>query len=579
MANVITIRVTAATASARAGFARIEAAARRMAADVERHARRAASATQARFRTMSATAQRAMNTVGQFAAVAGTKLLTMAASAREGAQAFGLAAAKYIALAGVVVHALPSLIDLLGIVQLLPAAIFAGGLAMATFKLATHGMSDAISEALDDFKKWNASSGAKNMTRWSHDFVAAIVIVRDALKPLRKDLSNRLFKELGADIVELNAAYLPTFSKWTKKIATSMNEGVREVGNWLKETAQVSRVEGIFRNVAGAIDSLMGALKPLARIFLTIAEVAAPRLASIASTFQDLITKAADWIDKMKESGKLGEWLDKAIDGFTELRGILADLAGVIAAVYGGANTEGATFLETLHKQTTALKEWAESAAGRQAFAGLADIGKVVLTVGVAVAQAFIGIVYVVQAVYKAFNGLVSVVLTVLSTILNAAATAFAWVPGLGPKLAKAAGDFDRYRDSVNKSLAGIKDEQVYITFIERKAQGGTLGGSGGFRGLATGGIATGIVKVGERGAELVDLGARGGRVRNAGDTRAMAGSGGAGSVTSTATVAASMTSGGYGNNTGPAAAALDTLMRYISPKLVDSRGGRVRLA
>lgn len=577
MANVITIRVTAATRSAQAGFTRIQAAARRMAADVERHARRAASATQTRFNTMASAAQRAMSTVGSFAAQAGGKLLSMAASAREGAQAFGLAASKYLAMGSVVIHALPSMIDLLGIVQLLPAAIFAGGLAMATFKLATHGMSDAISEALDDFKKWDKSSGAKNMTRWSHDFVAAIVIMRDALKPLRKDLSNRLFKELGADIVELKVAHFPAFEKWTRKIATSMNEGAREVGNWLKETAQVSRVEGIFRNVAGAIDSLMGALKPLARIFMTIAEVAAPRLASIASTFQDLITKAADWIDKMKESGKLGEWLDKAIDGFTELRGIVADLVGVIAAVYGGANTEGATFLETLHKQTTALKEWAETAAGKSAFQGLSDLGKVVLTIGVAVVQAFIGIVYIVQAVYKAFNGLVKVVLTVLSTILNAAAAAFGWIPGLGPKLQKAASDFDRYRDSVNKSLDGIKDEEVFITFIERKAQGGTLGGSGGYRGLATGGIATGIVKVGEHGTELLDLGARGGRVRNAGDTRRMSNESAGGA--STATMAVAMSSGGYGNNTGPAAQALDTLMRYLLPKLVDSRGGRVRVA
>lgn len=580
MANVITVRVTAATRSAQAGFARIQAAARRMAADIERHARRAAAATSSRFSAMASTARRAMSTVGSFAAMAGARLLSMAASAREGAQAFGLAISKYVALAGVVVHALPSMIDLLGIVQLLPAAILAGGLAMATFKLATAGIGDAISEALDDFKKWRSSSAAKGMTYWTRDFVIGIVNIRNAFKGLRRDLSDRIFKGLGIDLVVLTNTHMPSFAKWSRKVATSMNDAAHETLTWLSEAAQASRVEGIFRNVAGAIDSLLGALKPLARIFLTIAEVAAPRLASIASTFQDLITKAADWIDKMKESGKLGEWLDKAIDGFTELRGIVADLVGVIAAVYGAADTGGQTFLASLHEQTSALKEWAESAAGERAFKGLSDIGKAVLIVGVAVAQSFIGVIYIVQAIGKAFNGLVKIVLNVLSQILHSAAAAFAWVPGLGPKLDKAAKDFDAYRDRVNKALNGIEDETVNITFIERKAQGGTLGGSGGFRGLATGGIATGIVKVGERGTELIDLGARGGRVRNAGDTRAMTGSGsGAGSVTSTATVAASMTSGGYGNNTGPAAAALDTLMRYILPKLVDSRGGRVRVA
>lgn len=576
MANVITIRVTAATASARAGFARIEAAARRMAADVERHARRAASATQTRFNAMSATARRAMNTVGQFAAAAGVKLLSMAASAREGAQAFGLAASKYIALAGVVVHALPSMIDLLGIVQLLPAAIFAGGLAMLTFKLATSGVGDAIKAATEDFKKWRSSSEAKAMTPWTRDFVIGVAEIQKALKPLRRELGRRLFKELGADLVELRVAHFPAFEKWTKRIATSMNEGVREVGNWLKETAQVSRVEGIFRNVSGAIDSLMGALKPLARIFLTIAEVAAPRLASIASTFQDLITKAADWIDKMKESGKLGEWLDKAIDGFTELRGILADLVGVIAAVYGGANTEGATFLQTVHEQTTALKEWAETAAGKAAFKGLSDLGKVVIAIGVFVVKAFIGIVYVVQAIYKAFNGLVKVVLTVLSSILHAAAAAFGWIPGIGPKLEKAAKDFDKYRDSVNRSLNGIEDEQVFVTIIERKQFGGTLGGSGGYRGFAHGGIATGVIRVGERGAETIDLGARGGRVRQHADSGART-AGGSGGQSGAGNAGAAATTLGAGNGQGVFAAAINDMMRYMlnGPLRLETDDGR----
>ncbi len=530
MASPVVIHVQAAYARAVAGLRAVQAQARRTANDIERQFRRASTAVQSRWTAAQAVLRRGLTAIGALAQQVGPKLLQMASSAREGAQAAGLMAAKYLALAAVAIHALPSIVDLLGIVQLMPAAILGAGLAMVTLKLATAGMGDAISEALDDFEKWDKSSGAKAMTRWTHDFVAGIVLVRNSLKPLRRELANRLFKELGADLVELNAAYFPTLSKWTARIATSLNEGARALGNWLKEPAQVAAVEAIFRNLASAIDSMAGVLKPLGQIFLDLATVGAPRLASLSSTFNDLITKAAEWVRAMKESGKLGEWLDKALDGFTELRGIVADLVGIIGAMYGAANDDGKTFLETLHEQTSALKEWMRTAEGQTAIKGLADLGKVILTLGVAAAQAFVGIVYVVQAIYKAFNGVVSFLLGVFGVILAGAAKAFGWIPGIGPKLEKASKEFDAYRDRVNKSLAGIKDQDVYINIIERKQFGGTLGGSGGYRGFASGGIASGLVKVGERGAELIDFGTSTPRIRNAGDTRAIeAGRGGGG--------------------------------------------------
>lgn len=578
MANPVVISVRTSYARAVAGFHAIQAQARRTASNIQSHFNRMSANIQSRWAAATTAMRRGLTTVGALAGTVGAKLLTMASAAREGAQAAGLMVAKYLALAAVAIHALPSIIDLLGVIQLLPAGLLAGGLAMATFKLATHGMSDAISEALDDFKKWDKSSGAKAMTRWTHDFVAGIVIIRDALKPLRRDLANRLFKELGADLVELKNAHFPAFEKWTKRIATSMNEGARAFGNWLKEPAQIAAVEAIFRNISGAIDSLMGTLKPLGQIFLDIATVGAPRLASISSTFNDLVTKAAAWIDKMKESGKLGEWLDKALDGFTELRGIVADLIGLIGAMYAAADTGGQTFLASLHEQTTALKEWAESAAGQQAIEGLSDLGKVILTLGVAVAQAFIGIIYVVQAIYHAFNSFLGFVLGVLAQILHAAAIAFAWIPGIGPKLQQASKEFDAYRDRVNKSLAGIKDETVYVTIIERKQMGGTLGGSGGFRGFASGGLATGLIKVGERGAELIDVGARTARVHNAGDTRRIesGGSGGGGGVTQVALVS---------NAPAPSGSFEDALFRAANDALARGRwklevvGNRVRPA
>jgi soluble cytochrome b562 len=53
--------------------------------------------------------------------------------------------------------------------------------------------------------------------------------------------------------------------------------------------------------------------------------------------------------------------------------------------------------------------------------------------------------------------------LNVLGTFINGAAAAFGWIPGIGPKLNKAAADFDAFKNRVNSALEGIKDRDVNV--------------------------------------------------------------------------------------------------------------------
>jgi hypothetical protein len=61
-----------------------------------------------------------------------------------------------------------------------------------------------------------------------------------------------------------------------------------------------------------------------------------------------------------------------------------------------------------------------------------------------------------------------------IGLIINGAAKAFGWIPGIGPKLERAAADFNAFRDRVNKALDGINDEDVYINVKQRGAVGVT---------------------------------------------------------------------------------------------------------
>lgn len=52
---------------------------------------------------------------------------------------------------------------------------------------------------------------------------------------------------------------------------------------------------------------------------------------------------------------------------------------------------------------------------------------------------------------------------TIVGAIVNGAASAFGWVPGIGDKLKAAADKFNTFRDRVNASLDGIKDKDVNV--------------------------------------------------------------------------------------------------------------------
>ena len=72
----------------------------------------------------------------------------------------------------------------------------------------------------------------------------------------------------------------------------------------------------------------------------------------------------------------------------------------------------------------------------------------------------------------KAFHFLLGAWLTVAGGIINGAAAAFGWVPGLGPKLQTAASNFNGFKDKVNGSLSKIEtDLEVTIATDRAKRQ------------------------------------------------------------------------------------------------------------
>lgn len=138
-------------------------------------------------------------------------------------------------------------------------------------------------------------------------------------------------------------------------------------------------------------------------------------------------------------------------------------------------------------------------------------IGIVVLAIGLLVAAFVIAWKHsqtfrtIVTAGFNAMRSVAATAITfvvnhfldMVQSVLNGAAKAFGWVPGLGPKLRGAATEFGKFRDSVNAKLNGLKDQQVDVTArlknvtysvggVQHTTPLNVIGSAG--RGMATGG-------------------------------------------------------------------------------------------
>lgn len=127
--------------------------------------------------------------------------------------------------------------------------------------------------------------------------------------------------------------------------------------------------------------------------------------------------------------------------------------------------------------------------------------------------------------------------LDTVGAILTGAAKAFGWVPGVGPKLKRAAAQFKTFRDSVNRTLDGIRDENVYVNVRMRRIGSGPITSSTqwstGVRGMKVMGKGGPARRgewavVGEEGPELVHFGTNA-QVTPANATRRTLASGGPG--------------------------------------------------
>jgi hypothetical protein len=179
----------------------------------------------------------------------------------------------------------------------------------------------------------------------------------------------------------------------------------------------------------------------------------------------------------------------------------------------------------------------------------------------------------------KVMVGLVSLFINWASAAVGAAAIAFGWMPGIGPKLNAAAHQMANFKERWNGYLRQMPSEKTFTVRFRVLGQSAAsaairtarlLNGMdhGGIKGAADGGLKNGLTWVGESGPELVKL-PPGAQVSTAGDSARMAGAGGGSQRLDVRLMVDRSTERGV----------VDALLKMLRTEIGNSYGGNVQTA
>lgn len=312
---------------------------------------------------------------------------------------------------------------------------------------AQRNLADAYVDAADA----GGAAGAKlndalaNLSPNARAFVQEVLGLKGAWDSLRKSVQDKLFAGLAAEVQPLAQQWFPILEKGMGGVATALNGIIKETVDYLKTAEAQQNVANIFDNTGQALTNMKGIVRDLLAAFLDIASVGSDFLPDLATGAADAASRFRDFISAAKDSGKLREWMQGALDTASTLWQLLKNLASIIGSVFKALDQEGGGALNTLTALTGQIAKFLKSAEGQDA---LHALGKILASIGGAVGKVFMSFLSVAADILVRLEPLITAfadaagtylagALQVLGVVLKPIADLLGFLgPALGPIVA-----------------------------------------------------------------------------------------------------------------------------------------------
>jgi F0F1-type ATP synthase assembly protein I len=264
-------------------------------------------------------------------------------------------------------------------VAAMPAAMAAAKVASATLKVGMVGLGEAMGAVAEgDAEALNEA--LKKLSPNARAFVKEAASMKAEVKGLQQAVQDRLFAGMAADLDRVGKNLLPTAETGMTQVAGALNsvgrEAMRVAGTaWFK-----GEVTKVFAGTTGIVKTLHGAVEPLMRSVLTLANAGMPLAQRMASWAVNGLKAGAAFLRAKEGSGALSATITRIGDGFEAAGRIGRNLAMTLANIVGQADAfglSGAGMLSTLEQLTAKMLTWSQSAQGQgQSAAVFATLGE-----------------------------------------------------------------------------------------------------------------------------------------------------------------------------------------------------------
>lgn len=224
-------------------------------------------------------------------------------------------------------------------------------------------------EKLKDSSKGNQGIAAAmaNLSPNARSFVAAIQELRGTYGGLRSDIQDRIFAGLDRDVVALAGRSLPMLRRGLGGIGDAWNRNIHTMVAELGTGSNQGLVGRILGNTGEAQSRLSNAIRPFLNAFLQLGAVGSDVLPRLSTGFTQLMNRFDAFIRRSEESGKLDEWINRAIEAAKDFGNSLLNIGSIMNSLTeifldGG----GKGFLQWFQEATKRTADYLKTAAGQE---------------------------------------------------------------------------------------------------------------------------------------------------------------------------------------------------------------------
>lgn len=290
-------------------------------------------------------------------------------------------AGKFAAIGGSAVTAIPQVLALTNaLVSVAPAAYaivpaaLAGGVALGTLKLATHGVADALGNLGSDSKSVkNFDAAIKSMAPNARSFAVEMKRLYPALVAVQRVVQNTAFHSLASQLKPLARNLLPTIRAGLVGVAQAGNGAALKLAAFFRSAQAKSLLGKALTGVVSAFKRMENLPAKLAKGLLQIAVAAMPAFQRLTGAMVGFFDRFAAYVDNKSAGGKFTAMINGAVDTLGQLGRVAGNIGSALGGIFKAAGT-GNTLLDSIEKITAAIANAVNSKKGQEVLQKVFDM-------------------------------------------------------------------------------------------------------------------------------------------------------------------------------------------------------------